>query len=611
MQYSFGIPFFFNLGSWDTSMLVHSSNRVTRATCEDDMLSALSSDIRAAGRSIRRQPAFSATVVGTLALAIAGNTAMFSLVHAALLKPLPYADPNRLVMARRTVSGVVQTLNSTPDFQDYKEQASSFELLAATQGIALRGTVLAPAERVRATRVSGDFFAALGVAPIAGRRFLESDGGAEAPMAVMVGEALARRRFGTPDAAIGRSIALSGIARSDVSPTIVGVLPGTFRFMAESDVWLPMRKGENDAPQTRNQHRWVLVGRLRRGVSIQSAQREVDGIAQRLEAQYPASNAHKGLRLDPLQSVLVTSRRPRLIVLSAAVTLTLLIACANVAGLLLARGAGRRQELAIRAALGATRPRLAAQLLAESLILAGIAGALGTALGLWLQRFLAVVSDIGNQPGGAPPGVSLAVLAFALGLAVATGLLFGLVPAFLGSKAGPGSALGQGGRSTVSRGSLRHVLVTAQVALSLTLVVAAGLLARSFVGLSATPLGFDPQHLLAGVVDLPRMSPGERVRFFERLRDDVAGLPGVTAVSAVSHLPLRDPFDDLAAWVTGTPPVDASRERTAHMRLCAPGYFKTMGIPLVAGRDLADSDRAPGRVLVINQSMARQFFPGQ
>jgi putative ABC transport system permease protein len=298
-------------------------------------------------------------------------------------------------------------------------------------------------------------------------------------------------------------------------------------------------------------------------------------------------------------------------VLSAAVALTLLIACANVAGLLLARGAGRRQELAIRSALGATRSRLAGQLLAENLILAGTAAAVGSAAGLWLQRLVVVVADIG-QPQTNGTSLPLAVLAFALGLAVATGLLFGLAPAMLVSKSGPASLLGRGSRVTASRGQLRHVLVTSQVALSITLLVAASLLVRSFLDLSRMPLGFEPKQVLAGTVDLPRMTRDQRVRFLQQLREDATRLPGVVSVGAVSHLPLRDAFDDLAAWVTGDRPGDGSKERTAHVRLCSPGYFRTLGIPLLSGRDLADSDRATtARVAVINQTMARQYFPGQ
>jgi putative ABC transport system permease protein len=577
-----------------------------------NVLSTLVADIRIACRSMRRSPAFTAVVVGTLALGIGANAAMFTLVHAALLKPLPYAEPERLVMARRTTGGQVQSLNSTPDFYDYREQATSFESLMATQGISLRATVLDPAERVMATRVSADFFSGMGVRPVAGRSFVASDGRADAPRVVVIGEQMARRRYGTSQSAIGRTIPLSGMGRSDFSATVVGVLPSTYRFISDADVWMPMRQGENDAPQTRNQHRWLLVGRLKRGVNLHSAQLEVDGIARRLQQQYPASNKGKGLQLDPLQAVLSASGRPRLLVLTGAVGLVLLIACANVTGLLLARGTSRRSELAVRAALGATRGRLVAQLLTECGLLATFGGLLGVVLATWLQRLFSVASGLANQ-AGAPHGTSLPVLLFAIALSLATGLLFGIVPVVTASATCFAADLVPGARSTGSRGGtrLRSVLVAGQVAVSLTLLVSAALLIRSFVQLNTTSLGLDTAQLVAGTIELPRTSAGGRLPFYQELRDELAALPGVTSVGFISHLPIRDAFDDLPMWVTGQRAADASRERTANMRLALPGYFTTIGIPLVAGRDISDGDTAQSaRVLVINQRMAATLFPG-
>jgi len=318
------------------------------------------------------------------------------------------------------------------------------------------------------------------------------------------------------------------------------------------------------------------------------------------------------LRLEPLQTVLAETRRPRLIVLTGAIGLVLLIACANVAGLLLVRGAGRRAEVAVRAALGATRGRIAAQLLTESAVLATSAGVLGAVLATWLQRFLTVAAGAASE--GAPDVVRLPVLLFALVLSVATGLLSGVVPALTAAATCPAADLGPAARVTGSRGStrLRRALVVGQVAVTVTLVMAAGLQTRSVVRLTGTSLGFEAAHRLTGTVELPRTSPAERLQFYKGLRANLAALPGVTDVGFVSHLPIRDRFDDLPTWTTGRRLADGSRLRSADMRLTLPGYFRTMGIPLVAGRDIGDNDGAgSARVLVINQRMARTLFPGQ
>ena len=577
------------------------------------MLSTLAADIRLACRSMRRQPTFALLAVGILALGIGANTAMFSLLYASLLKDLPYPDPDRLVVARTTVKGKLNTLSSTPDYYDYKEQAKALDGLVATHGISLRATVLEPAERVMATRVSPDFFTVLGVRPIAGRAFATADGAANAPFVAVIGERMARQRFGTPQAALGRTFALSGVARTAVSPIVVGVLPSAYRFMQDADVWLPMRRGENDAPQTRNQHRWLLVGRLKRGMALPAAQQEIDAIAARLQHDYPASNKNKGLQLDPLRTVLAGPQRARLIALTGAVGLVLLVACANVGGLLLARAGRRRSELAVRSALGATRGRIVAQLLVESALLAALAGALGVGLAVWLRRFLAVAAGVAGR-NSTPEGLQLPVLLFALGLSMATALLFGAVPAIAASKASLARDLVPGGRSTTSRSGarLRSLLVAGQVAVSLTLVVAAGLLLRSFARLSDAHLGFDASGVLAGTVELPRTSLEERLQFYGGLRDDLAGLPGVLDVGFISHLPIRAPFDNLAAWRGGRRAADGTREQVADMRLVLPGYFRTLRIPIVAGRDFSDGDRPDSaRVLVINQRMAQSLFPGE
>jgi putative ABC transport system permease protein len=284
------------------------------------MLSTLLSDIRSAIRSALRQPGFAVVVVGTLALGIGANTAMFALIHAALLKPLPYEEPDRLVLARRTVAGSTRMWNSAPDYYDYREQTSGFKTLAAAGSGSFLTTVTGGVrpERVATAVVTYDLLPMLGVAPIAGRSFTSDEGKAGAPYVAMVSERLAERRFGGAQPAVGQALAITGVARTAVSATIVGVLPATYRFLDEAEMWVPMRRGERDGPQTRMFHNWVLVGRLKAGMSIDAVQGQVDVIARRLQQQYPATNKEKGLRLDPLQGALLQSQTPMLMVLKQA-----------------------------------------------------------------------------------------------------------------------------------------------------------------------------------------------------------------------------------------------------------------------------------------------------
>jgi putative ABC transport system permease protein len=579
------------------------------------MLSALSSDLRLALRAMRRQPAFTAVVVGTLALGIGANTAMFGLIHAALLKPLPYSQPERLVLARRTVAGRPQLLHSAPDYYDYREQAPGFEALAATTPGAFQTTITGNAkpERVPATAVSYDLFSTLGVAPVAGRAFTADEDRAGAPYVVMVSERLANRRFGSAAAALGRTLTVSGIARSSAVATIVGVMPGSYRFLEQADLWVPRRRGEGDGPRTRMFHNWVLVGRLKPGLTLDAAQRQVDVVSGRLQQQYPETNKEKAMRLEPLQGALFQEQTPILLILMGAVGLVLLVACANVAGLLVARGVARRGELAVRAAIGASRGRIAMQLVTETLVLAGVAGLAGVALAVWLQRLLPIATGL-SEMGVEARGVETPVLLFALAASLVTGLLSGVAPAVRASSLRLAEHLAPGTRATDSRGGarLRTVLVIGQVAISLVLLVGAGLLLRSLGRLMALDLGFNSQGLQVTAIDIPYQDEARRIQFLGELRDDLSAIPGVSDVTMASHMPIREPYGDPPMWPAKRPPVDSTQERTALSRVVMPGYFRTLGIPLVAGRDLAPSDRqGTPRVIVVNGVMAREFFPGE
>jgi putative ABC transport system permease protein len=579
------------------------------------MWPALRLDIHHAFRSMSRQPVFTLVIVATLALGIGANTAMFALIHAALLKPLPYKDPDRLVLARRTLPGAVLMWNSAPDYYDYREQTTGFEVLAASASGAFKATLTGAGrpERVWTTVVSYDFLPALGVEPVAGRWFSADEGKAGAQYVAMVSERLAQRRFGSASASVGKALAVTGQTGRPVSTTIVGVLPSTFRFLDTADLWVPMRRGEGDGPETRMFHNWVLVGRLKPGISMPAVQSQVDVVSRRLQQQYPATNKVKGLRLDPLQSALLQPQKPRLMILMGAVGFVLLIACANVGGMLLARGVARGPELAVRAALGASRKRIAAQLLTEAVLLSGVAGAMGVLLALWLRRLLPVATGLA-EAGFSAAGLEGQVLLFALAVSLVTGVLCGLAPAARASSVRLVGNLAPGARASDSRGMTRlgSLLVAAQVALSLVLLLGAGLLLRSLSALMTTDLRFNTRHLLATAVDLPYEDVSRRLQFQNGLRDDVAAIPGVTGVAFTSHMPILEPWGDPPMYPAKRPPIDASEERTAFRRVVLPGFFTALGIRALSGRDLSPADRiSTPLVMVVNDVFAREFFPGE
>ena len=575
------------------------------------MLSAMLSDIRLACRAMRRQPAFTAVVVGTLALGIGANTAMFSLIHAALLEPLPYTEPDRLVLARRTVGGAPRMLHSAPDYYDYREQTPGFESLAASRGGTNQATVTggSGSEHVAAMEVSCDLFPTLGVTPIAGRWFASEEGRVGGPDVVMVSEGLARRRFGNARMAVGQTLTFSD---GRVASTVVGVMPASFRFLEHADMWVVMRRGDNDGPETRRFHNWVLVGRLRARSSIDTVQRQVDVVTRRLQQEYPVTNRNKAMRLEPLQSALIGSQTPMLLTLMGAVALVLLVACANVAGLLIARGVARRSELAVRASLGASRGRIAAQLVTESVVLAGLSGLAGLVLAIWLQRLLPVAAGLAGS-GIVARGVETPVLLFALAASLVTGVLSGVAPAARASSRHLIASLAPGSRATESKGGarLRSLLVVGQVALSLVLLVGAGLLLKSFSRLAATDLGFKTDGLFAVSVDQPFRDPAMRIQFQSVVNDELAAIPGVQA-TLTSHVPIRHPLGDPPMWPASRSADDASAQSPVLARVVAPGYFKTIGIPLISGRDLTAADRlGSAQVMVIDERMAAEFFPGQ
>jgi len=573
----------------------------------------LLSDAAQALLAIRRRPGAVVVPVLTMAIGIGASTAIFSALYVALFNPLPYPEPDRLVVGRATFSGEVNPWVAAPDFYDYRDRNSVLSSLSAYAPSSRQMTVVGPGggESVLATQVSWDLFRTIGVAPVLGRGFTAEEGEKGGGAVAIISHGYWQRSFGGAKDVLGRTLALGS-----PKPAIVGVMPPGFRFAVDADVWTPMqRNAQGNA--VRHFHNWMLLGRLKPGVTIAQAQRQIDGISIQLQKDYPDSNKDKALLVTALQDVLSEDDRPSLFVLMAAVGVLLLVACADVAGLLLSRGAARRTEMAIRSALGATRGDLVRLLLAESMLVALAAGGLGLAVALWLRtlvlQFVPLEAlGVKTLPIGGP------VLLFALGLAVVTSALFGIVPALLGARAGAAGDLKGGARATEnrSRAFFRQGLVATQVAMSVVLLVVAALLGRSLMRLSAVDPGFDTGNLLTAQLQLSGdayQDPASRVRFFQGLMDDARAIPGVKAATIVNNLPILDPAGNIPVWDAARPPAQTSEAPLACARLVLPGYFRAMGIPVLAGRDvsaddLAGPDRPP--VLVISRSVGRRLFPG-
>jgi predicted permease len=578
-------------------------------------------DLRSALRSLAKSPGFTVVAVLTLALGIGATTGVFSAVHAVLLASMPYPEPDRLVLGRRTQDGEVGWWVAMLDYFDYREQATCFTSLAACPYGSFRLTATGDGtpEYVNAQTVSVNLFSTLGITPILGRTFtaeesalLSAPAGAPAqsqiPPAAIISFGYWQRRFAGSREVVGRTLQLMG-----QPVTVVGVMPEGFRLRDDGDVWLPMQETR---PELRRAHNWLVVGRLKPGVTTARAQGEIDAISKRLEQLYPDSNKGKGLHLDSLHEVLVENLRPQLFLIMAAVTVMLLIASGNVASLLLVRGVSRRSEFAMRVALGASRGRLVSQLVTESTTLALLGGILGLALASLLQRVLPPLLGL-EALGITSLRLDLRMLAFTAAVSVFTGLLVGLTPALRSTSVSPSEELKGGSRSVASGGStrLRMALVATQVTLSLVLLVGSSLLIRSFTKLVHAGVGFDPDNLLTATFMLP---PGRyptdesRIQFYREMLADIRAIPGVTAAGMINRLPISDPGGDTYVWTPENPPKERGIGQTAVNRKVLPGYFTTMGMTLVAGRDFNDGDRIGGvPALIIDQTMARTLFGSQ
>ena len=574
-------------------------------------MDTLRQDLLYALRRLRKAPGFTAVAVVTLALGIGANSAIFSVVNGVLLRPLPYPESDRLVGMYHVSEGRRATM-SGPNFIDAAHAAHSLESAAATYGASATLTGDGEPSQLEVARVSASLFSVLRVGPALGRTFTADEDTPGKTDVVVLSYALWQGRFGGDPGVIGRRIQLDGVACE-----VVGVMPPGFSYPSDRQAWLPIPYDESFV--SRQRAAWYLGGiaRLKPGVTPEQAAAELETIGRNLARQYPDANEGVGLTTFPLHEAMVGDIRQSVLFLLGAVGLVLLIACANVANLLLARSAARESELAVRTALGARRGRLVRQLLTESVILSMAGGGLGLLLGVWGAAFL-----VSLKPQGIPRldavAVDPTVILFTFGIAVVTGLLFGAVPAFQATRGGLSASLKAGGRGAVThRGGarVRGALVVAEMALAVMLLAGAGLLLRSFVRLQSVNPGFDAAQTLSFDVSLPRAGyadPPKQVAFFDQLLPRLRALPGVRASEAVMMLPLTGSSFNISFEIVGRPPVPLALQPSMEVRVATPGYFGAMAIPIARGRGFTDDDTAgQPPVLLLSEAAARTFFPGE
>jgi putative ABC transport system permease protein len=564
-------------------------------------------NFRFALRSLRRSPVLTLSVVLTLALCIGATTAVFSVVYTVLFRPLPFAEPGGLLIVRELWRGNEGSM-SVGNWADTKRDASLFRHLVAASGTSVNLAGADAPENVQAAKVGADFFQLLGVEPALGRGFRVEEDRPGADAVVVLSDGLWRRRFGGDPTIVGREIRIDGVPRQ-----VIGVMPPSLDYtLYDEELWLPnaftpAQLAEHD------EHYLTVLGRLQPGVTAHAAAAQLDGIARTVAERFPRENADRGLQVSSLHEELVGDYRTRLYVLFGAVAFVLLIACANIANLLLARATARGRETAIRAAIGAGRGRIAGQALAESLLLALAGGVLGVLAAYWGVGALVAIgpADIPRLPLARVDGP---VLSFVVGLTLLSGLIFGLAPAVRMAGQLPQEALKEGGRTGSARGDrLRSVLVVGEIALALVLLTGAGLLIRSAIALNAVDAGFDPRGVLVGRVSLPPIgyeTPDASVQAFTRIAERLETAPGAVSAGLVSTAPFESGGNN--GLIPEGRSLDLASSISSDLRLVTPGYFRTMGLRLRAGRTFTahDGPRAP-KVMVINEALAREAWPGQ
>jgi predicted permease len=613
----------------------------TKEACRDQRglpwLETLWQDVCYGARVLRNNPGFTTVAVLTLALGIGANTAIFSVVNAVLLRPLPYPEPSQLVQLRADWSGKPNSVVGSATFVEVKAQSQSLARIAAYCGGDMTLTGAGSAERIVAGAVTAEFFPLLGVQPALGRNFSREEDTPNGPRAAILGHSLWQSRFGGDASVLGRTITLN-----QQSYTVVGILPARFQYPEPFQLWTPLALGETGAGGAGTlakygEGQWLVsvIARLKPGVTLEQAQTELQTIAHRLQPPPRSGGAKSGderratgtgggrgesvLTLVGLREQVVGDVKGALLVLLGAVALVLLIACANVANLLLARAATRQREMAVRAALGAGRLRVARQLLTESMLLSLAGGALGLLLAFWGVRALGQWSP---DLSGSMHGISIDawVLAFTLGVSVITGLAFGLAPAVQAWRTDVNAALKEEGRSETGghRKSLRHLLVVSEVALALVLLIGAGLLIKSFSRLMDVNPGFRTDGVLTFQVTLAegKASP-QRVNFIERIIERLNALPGVQATAATDSLPLTDFARITPAQIEGQPPIDFSKVKPGEVKPASRptvthDYFNAMGIRVRKGRAFTAQDaRSAAGVVIVNEAFEKHHFPGE
>ena len=573
------------------------------------------SNLRFAFRQLIKNPAFSAVAIVTLALGIGANTAIFSIVNAVLLRPLPYPDADRIMVLNES-SGPGQDYSvALPDYFDWRNDNTVFEHLAAThkESRNLSGIPGREPERVSCASVTRNFFNIIGLPPKIGRTFSEDEDRVGAPPVVVISDRLWQRAFNRDPAVLGRVITLH-----DQSFTVIGVMPAQVTSPQDTDVWLSMlRRSNNPAWMMRMIHPMIYVwGKLRPGVTVEEARAEMKTIAARLEKAYPETNGKETAVVTPLIENLVGKYRTNLTLLLGAVSLVLLIACANLANLFAARGAARTREFAIHAAVGATRSQLIKKLLLESFVIALLGGALGFFLAVWVRDGLIALSP-GDASRFHQISFDLPVLGFTFLVASLTTLLFGLWPAWQASHADVQLALKAGSAGSGDPPSAKRArdwLVISEIALTLTLLVAAGLVLKSFSRLQSLSLGYEPRTLFTARFELPWQKYNDRDKiniFAKALLDKVRGLPGVQNAAVSSNGPL------MGGWQTGfwreeNPRPQPSDMLNSDLEVVGGDYFSTLKVPLLRGRTFNERDtKGSPRVIIIDQAMAEQYFPGE
>ena len=573
-------------------------------------MTTLVQDLRYALRMLFKTPGFTVVAVVTLALGIGANTAIFSVVNTVLLQSLPYEDPGRLMFVNESKVPQFPEFSVSPgNFLAWQNQSSSFEKLVAITGtsyILVAGD--AEPERLRAARVSAGLFEMLGVNPEQGRTFTAEEDQPGASNVVILRSGLWKRRFAADPNIIGQSITLSGL-----SYTVIGIMPDSFPLPnRDTELWTPIAFTASQAQQ-HGSHYLRVIGRLNRDVTITQADVEMKAIAARLAEQNPGSNAGWSTNIFPLQEYEVRDIKSGLFFLLGAVALVLLIACANVANLLLARSSSRQKEMAIRSALGASRRRVIRQLLTESVLLAVLGGVVGLLLAYWgTEALLALAPE--NLPRIKDVALDGGVLGFTLVLTLVTGVVFGLAPALQASSPNLNETLKEAGRGTSSgRHRVRSGLVIVEVALALMLLVCSGLMIRSFVTLQRVNPGFNQNSALAVDIALPGrkyQNAEQRLSFFTQLLERTSALPGVVEAGVTHSLPILDDYL-LGFRFQGRPPAPPGEDRSTIYYAVSPGYFKAMGIPLLRGRYFTEQDSDAHPVAIINEAMAKTYFPDE